>query len=582
GTKWFALGGVGTPRLTRLRKGDYRSVGPPDERPSASLSNSIVEDGRGYVWVNDLTAPYLYQMANDSIAWRAALTESPAARAEEIVAEGGDTLWFATRQNLYRVIGRAVTRVALSEMPPLMRPGSVNMVVHDGHLWIATGGGVTRTSLAALHAYADGRGPEPTMRSFSAADGLRIGRLTFANKFAVFAARDGRLWFSTPGGLAVYDRSYDRVNGVAPFAHTEEVVADGRRLRDVGSGIVIPPRTDRVEIHVSAPSIRIPERVRIEYLLDGVDHTWVKAGPERIATYTRLKPGRFLFHVRAWNEDGVPSVREATLSLGVMPMWYQTTVFRGLVLLLVVGGGPLVVYAVVQQRAKHREVELHARFDAALDERTRVARELHDTLLQGFGGVTLQLQAVQHSLGDSPQTISDRLSRILTIADATMRDARHAIWDMRAPELGDHNLPGALEGVARTAIDGSSVKLSFAVQGRPRRLSPLIESTVFRVGREAIVNALRHGKPSDIAVELVYSDDRVEFHVRDDGTGFDDRAESEARATGHWGLSGMRERARLAGGSLEINGVAGRGTTVSLWLPIRSAVDDKTARKKTN
>jgi PAS domain S-box-containing protein len=210
---------------------------------------------------------------------------------------------------------------------------------------------------------------------------------------------------------------------------------------------------------------------------------------------------------------------------------------------------------------------LHARYDAALEERTRVARELHDTLLQGFSGITLQLQALQHSLPETAYDSTERLTRVLAMADETLRGARQAIWDMRAPELGDHDLADALEAAARSAVSDSPVELSFTVRGDRRRLAPLVESTALRIGREAVINAVRHGKPQVVQVDLVYGDAQLDLQVRDDGLGFNPDNANTAAANGHWGVRGMYERAARAGGALAIEATTGRGTEVRLSLP---------------
>ncbi len=211
---------------------------------------------------------------------------------------------------------------------------------------------------------------------------------------------------------------------------------------------------------------------------------------------------------------------------------------------------------------------MQARFEATLEERTRVARELHDTLLSGFTGITLQLQALHRTMGTAPHRAAESLARILTSADATLREARLMIWDLRGSAASHGNLVAALERAARDAVAGTGVGTQIVVQGNQRRLTPALETTLLRVGREAVINAVRHADARSVRLEVAYRADRVDLTVTDDGRGYTPGAGDAAISSGHWGLPGMRERAARAGGTLHVNGRTGEGTEVSVSLPI--------------
>ena len=205
--------------------------------------------------------------------------------------------------------------------------------------------------------------------------------------------------------------------------------------------------------------------------------------------------------------------------------------------------------------------------EATVFERTRLASELHDTLMQGFTGVTLQLQAVlQRSLAEGRDDAA-ALARALSLADATLREARHMVWDMRAPELGEHDLPDALEHSVRRVVDAGQTDLRFVVSGDSQRLAPAVETAVLRIAREAVTNAVKHADPRVVVIDLVYEPAAVRLSVRDDGPGLQGPKAEAAADGGHWGIVGMRERARRVGGTLEISSAPGRGTTVSLSIP---------------
>ncbi len=544
-------------------------------RPDGSVSKgepfyegSMALDGADHVWIVDARGMNIYQTDGDSIFWRAATLFAPGTFTR-IVHAGGDTLWVVPMVgDFLRIIGHNVRRVPMPGSRWRFSPGSLNVAVAGDGFWIATQAVVLRYSLSAMNAYADGRAPAPAPRPYGAADGLRVSRVTFSNTSATFA-KNGRWWASTPGGVAVYDPRFDVRDSVAPQPFVEEINVDGRMVAPTTT-IHIPPRPSRVEIHYTATSLRAPARVRLEYRLDGADDAWVAGAPSRVATYTQLRPGSYTFRVRAWNEDGVRSVSDAALAFTVLPTWYQTTWCRLLALLALVGGGPLLVLALQRSRSRAREAQLRARFDAALAERTRVAGELHDTLLQGFTGITLQLGGVERLISTSPAKAVERLSSVLGLADATLRDARRAIWDMRSPELGEsgeRGLPDALERSVRAAVPDGSIAVSFTMAGTPRRVSPNVESTVLRIGREALANAVRHAKATRIELRLAYTANTLRLAVGDNGCGVRPIDATAAPVNGHFGLSGMRERALRVHASLEITGTS-EGTLVSLVVPL--------------
>jgi signal transduction histidine kinase len=210
---------------------------------------------------------------------------------------------------------------------------------------------------------------------------------------------------------------------------------------------------------------------------------------------------------------------------------------------------------------------LRVRYQAALAERARIAQELHDTLLQGFTGITLQLRAIERTLTQRPRESAEALKGVLSSADTALRDARHMIWDMRAVELEGRELAEALETAARQAMGDSSAELAFQVRGERRRLPLSVETTALRVGREAVLNAVKHAAPRKVEVSLEHGHGSLTLHVVDDGTGIPPDALDGAPAGEHLGIAGMRDRARRAGGTLEIASQPGRGTRVSLTLP---------------
>jgi signal transduction histidine kinase len=246
-------------------------------------------------------------------------------------------------------------------------------------------------------------------------------------------------------------------------------------------------------------------------------------------------------------------------------------------------------------RVKHLRVSGHTQLDAlgnadfvgaamditstkqaALIERTRIAQELHDTLLQGFTGIALQLRAIDRMLAQRPQESAEALKTVLASADMTLRDARRMIWDMRAVELEGQDLATALEAATRSATVDSSASLVFSVHGDRRRLPVAVETTAFRIGREAVINAVKHAAPRNVEVNLEYGPRSLTLRVVDDGIGIAPDAMEAAATNGHLGVVGMRDRARRTGGTLSISSEPGKGTVVSVSLRVRETPGSST------
>jgi signal transduction histidine kinase len=534
----------------------------------------MTEDGAGRMVIVPDAAPSLSVIADGGVVNKLGPKEGIARRIKNVLTDGVDTLWaIDTDSALYRIIGSTVSRLASPELVSLVRGRSTALLRAGDRIFIASTSGITSVSRTALNSAADHSAPFPTLRRYSVLDGAHAARLTVANVSAAFRGADDRLWFSTPGGLLVYDARDDVPNRVAPRVHIEEVRAVDSVLA-LDSLLRIPAGAERVQFRFTVTALRIPERARLEFKLDGVDAQWRVADATRTVTYTQLRPRSYTFRVRGWNEDGVPAAAESVLSLRVMPLWYQTWWFLTLATLTgiaAVAGG---VALTLRARQRAAAARLAAGFEATLAERTRLAGELHDTLLQAFTGVTLQLQALRTRIVAAPQEVERDIGRVLTVADGALREARSAVWDMRAPELEGRDVAAALEESAREAVDarlraGSApVELVVTVSGRRRRVSPSIETAAHRIGREAVTNALNHASAKQISLTIDFEPRHLCVEVRDNGVGFDVAGVSATDGRGHWGLVGMRERARAAGGSVEIASVPGSGTVLVLRLPV--------------
>jgi signal transduction histidine kinase/ligand-binding sensor domain-containing protein len=574
GTRWFSAlespaGYIWVALQPRgfgvIQDGRFRPIELPGQ-PAPDVTHMSF-DPQGRLWVATANPKALYDITGVNQIREVRLDYPADAPGPLLAFEAPDTVWTTRGYEVTRISGGRLASVALPMLAHLLGTASRVLLLENEFLWMASEGGVARVKLADLHRAADGHPGPVAVRLFDERDGLRVGKLSTLSQAPAFRARDGRLWFSTPAGIAVYDPDGMLPNPVPPQPHIERLIVGGAPV-PLTAGLALDPNPTRVELHFTVTNLIVPERGVLEYRLDGADREWVRSGPERAVTYAQLRPGPYTFRVRAWNEDGVPATAEATLAFRVLPTWYQTWTFLGFLILLVAGGGAAVFYALQQARLSAVNDKMQARYDATLSERTRLARELHDTLLQGFTGITLQLQAVERSVVEQPREARVSLRRLLTTADLTLREARQVVWDMRAPELDQHDLAEALELAARQAMTDTSIELDFQLNGPRRRIDIGVETTVLRIGREAILNAVKHAAPTTIRVTLHYAEMQLTLLVQDDGRGCDAAMVEAAVEGGHWGIRGMQERAARAGGSLEISGGAAQGTTIRLVIPL--------------
>lgn len=564
GVLWIASGGGS---LGRVRDFAYEPISLPGVEGAPRVASHAL-DGRGHVWVSLSDPRVLFALDEGVVVGRFDASDGVRSPLLHLALESGDTLWATTpTRELARVIGGRVTTISIPDLGNALAAGSVVLLPTRDHLWVGSQGGIGRLPLGALHAAADGAAGPPEPEWFGELDGLEMARTTRGNDHSGFRAADGRLWFATPAGLAVADPTALPNNPIPPRPRVDYVRVSGRP-GPVADGGDVERGSERLEIHFTAGSLRTPERVRMEYRLDGVDPDWLSAGAERSASYTQLRPGRYSFRVRAWNEDGVPSDGEATYSIRVLPFWFETAAFRGASALMLLALASGAFFVVQRARTRAAEERIRAHFEATLSERARLARELHDTLLQGFTGVTLQLQALKVAIARSSPSAAAALESVLGVADGTLRDARGMISDMRSIELEERGLVEALRSAARAATSGTVVELSFETRGEVRRLAPAVETALFRVGREAATNAVRHAGATRVRLQLAFGGRNVELSVEDDGRGTSAAEIERADASGHWGIVGMRERARQAGGRLDIESHPGVGTRVTLTIPL--------------
>jgi signal transduction histidine kinase len=363
---------------------------------------------------------------------------------------------------------------------------------------------------------------------------------------------------------------------VPPPITIQSISADDKSYSPA-SRLSLPAHTSSVQISYSAVSLSDPEAIRFRYKLREADKDWHEVAASSPVTYRNLPPGSFHFNVEASDINGVWSDKIATAEFTILPAFHQTLWFRSLCVILFLTA----VAGLYQLRLRQLARRFNMTLDARVSERTRIARELHDTLLQSFHGLLLRFQAVYEMLPASPA--KQNLEHAIDQAAQAITEGRDAVQGLRASAVESNDLALAIrtfgeELAAEQAGDGSVV-LKVAVEGTPRTLHPILRDEIYRIACEAVRNALRHAAAAQIEVELRYDDRQLRLRVRDDGKGIDPKFLDKEGRAGHYGLHGMRERAELIGGKLTVWSAQDAGAEVELSVPADRAYATSATRR---
>jgi ligand-binding sensor domain-containing protein len=434
----------------------------------------------------------------------------------------------------------------------------VYALIEDSHraLWLYTQCGIVEITGTELQRWWGQPDIPVQLTTFDVFDGVQPGRAPFGG-----AARspDGRLWFANGVVLQMIDPDHLTGNALPPPVHVEGLIAD-RRNYSFSKDLQLPPLTRDLEIDYTALSFVAPQKVRFRYKLEGHDPAWQEPGTRRQAFYSDLSPGRYRFRVIACNDDGVWNQEGATLNFSVAPAWYQTNWFRAFCL---VSGG-FIVCVIYRVRVRQISGAIGARFDERLAERTRMARDLHDTFLQTIQGSKL---VADHALRPStdPAHMRGALEQLSVWLERATQEGRTALNSLRTATAQTNDLAEALRRVTKDDLIPSSMAVTFSVVGDARDMHPIVRDEIYRLGYEAIRNACVHSAASQLEVELRYAHDLV-LRVSDNGTGIDPDIADKGK-DGHFGLQGMRERAARISGNLTLGSSSNSGTEIRLVVP---------------
>ena len=582
-----------------------------------TMVHNIAEEGSGSIWINDQPLG-LFHLSDgqvvEQVSWAslgrqdivAALAVDPArgglwlgffqgglayfkdggirlsygaaeglggGRVNDIRIDREGTLWAATEGGLSRLKdGRIATLAGRNGLPC----DAVHWMMEDDarSVWLNLPCGLARLGRSELDEWAAGRSQTVVPVVFDSSDGVKSLPTASGYTPRVAKSLDGKLWFTSLSGVNVVDPGHVPFNKVPAPVHIEQITADRKKYWDNLSGDGpsnprLPPLVRDLTIDYTALSLAAPENVKFRYKLEGHDTEWQDAGTRRQAFYNDLKPRKYRFRVIACNNSGVWNEAGASFDFSVAPAYYQTTWF----LVASIAAALALLAAVYRLRLGYVKQQFNLRLEERVNERTRIARDLHDTLLQSFQGVLMKFGAVALRIKDPPEA-QEQLENIVVEARQAIIEGRDAVQGLRSSTVVTNDLARALTTLGEELTAGFAAEQAgpcpeflVRVEGTTRDLPPLVRDDVHRIGSEAVRNAFRHAQASRIEVTIHYERRQFRLRVCDNGKGIDQSVAGEGGRPGHFGLPGMQERAKLAGGKLALRSGRDSGTEVELTIP---------------
>ncbi len=550
---------VGSARgLIRVQGGEHAVIPSAPELEGTEIRGINHDDG-GILWAS--AGGRLARLEGGALrSARLIIDGSPVMRVRALHRDEAGALWVATAGGLAR---RAGGRWRMFTMADGLPGHELFQMVSDGHgfLWAGTSHGILRIPGRTLVKGPPDGGPRLGLVLYDTSGQRRDVAATRTRQPGAIRAGDGSLWFATARGLVRIDPARMRLRQVAPTVRIESAVLDGRPARP-GVDNHFGPGAGNLEVRFGAITLLEPRKARHRYRLEGFDPGWNEAGDRRTAHYTNLPAGHYRLRVQGSNADGAWNEAGDTLELTLAPHFHRTAWFYGLVGLLVLGVG----FAAHRLRVSR----VRSGFAATLAERNRIARELHDSLLQGMAAAAMRLRGLRKRVtgaggnAPDPQAVGQELREVEALVAASIVETRQTVMGLREPAGPAPGLGPALTALVRQLAEGTPVATEVTVEGPVRPLRPALHHELTRIAGEAVKNALLHAAPTQINVALCYRPDALTLSVRDDGRGFDP-ALAPAAGDGHFGLLGIRERAARLG-SLELASAPDRGTHLAITV----------------
>ena len=494
-----------------------------------------------------------------------------ASRVMDLSRNRDGSLWAATEHGLSRIINGHVATLTIANGLPCNK---VHWLIEDdlSSYWLYTQCGLLRVARSELDAWVADQTRTIHVTAFDAADGIRIVPTLSGMHPQVTKSSDGRIWFVNYNAVSYFDPSRMTRNTLVPPVHIEQITADHKSY-DAKSGLRLPPLVRDLSIEYTALSLVAPEKNLFRYELEGYDRDWQSVGNRRQAIYTNLSPGNYRFRVIATNNSGKWNETGAFLDFAIAPAYWQTAWFRALCAAAILA----ILWILYRLRMRQLAHEFDAKLEARVDERTRIARELHDTLLQSFNGLVLRFRTVHALLSKNPDQARTILENAIDETRQALTEGRQAVQGLRPAAVDTHEFSEAIktltEELASDPTHNGGAEIRLTVEGTPRWKRPHMRDEIYRIASEALRNAFHHAEASHIEVQLSYGEKNFELRVRDDGKGIDQKFLTGEGSAGHFGLRGMRERAQQIGGELTVWSAPGSGTELVLSVPAAIAYD---------
>jgi signal transduction histidine kinase len=545
---------------------------------------------RGGLWLGFLQGGVAYFKDSRVLKSYTATQGLGNGRVNSFLIDRDGTLWAATEGGLGRFRnGHFATLDSKNGLPC----DSVHWVIQDDDqsFWLYMPCGLVRIARSEMDAWAVtvdiAKDAKPTIQVFDSSDGVRTHTLSGGDSPQVAKSGDGKIWFAPWDGVSVIDPRHLPFNKLPPPVYVEQITADRKTYWQNWSGDAsslhprLPPMARDLTIDYTALSLVAPEKVLFRYKLEGLDRDWHEVGNRRQAFYTDLPPRHYRFRVAACNNSGVWNEAGAFLDLSVAPAYYQTTWFRALCVAAFLG----LFLALYQLRLRQLARQFNMRLEERVSERTRIARDLHDTLLQSFHGLMFQFQAARNMLPRRPDEAMDVLDSAIGATEQAITEGRSAIQQLRSEQVDKGDLALWLTNMGQELArsrntNGNSAIFRVTVEGEQQTLSPLPRTEVCRITREILQNAFRHAQAHHIEAEIRYDDRLLRVRIRDDGRGIDPQVLQAGGSKGHWGLRGARERAEQIGARLDFWSEAGAGTEVELSVPAAVAYEKSRNKRR--
>ena len=545
---------VGTRRGLAHRQGAHVTVLSRADGLKSDLIGAMLRSSSNDLWVGTLDG--LVRIRDGKLTIFTKTQGLSSNVITSLLEDANHTLWVGTKDGgLSRSSAKGFSPVLAQNLPR-----EIDAILEDarGYLWLTSSRGVMRVLASELTACGEAPGCTPHIATYGSSDGMPSEEASSSGHPSAWKAADGYLWFATRKGVGIVNPTDLRENHTPPSVVVERFTVDDTELKGTGTEMTIPPGHVRYSFEYAGLSYASPSRVRYRYILEGFDRQWTQAGSRRNAYYTNLPPRHYRFRVQAANEDGIWNEPGAEIAFVIKPPFYRTLWFSGFVTLLLAG----TVFAIYTMRVR----AIRSQFNAILAERSRIAREIHDTLAQGFVGVSMQLELTAHLLAQSQVLeASQQVDRTRDLVREGLADARRSIWDLRAADT-QTTLPMRLTRLLEQSAT-EHLKTDLDIGGTYRALTSTIENEVFRIVQEALANVVRHSGATHVALGLRYHPNELTVTVLDNGSGFH-ASDPTLAAKGHFGLQGMRERANQIGGRLNVKSSPDSGTTLTVAIPL--------------